>query len=86
MDGNFVAFGYCNTVTSLPMVVVWLSTGSPPSLLRDASLPWNATGNRTKACEFAYDGKFAKGHNCKGWQLRLASNFTNEANWLTKKY
>ncbi len=47
--------------TSLPMVVVWLSTGSPPSLPWDASLPWNATGIGTKACEFAYDGKFANG-------------------------
>jgi hypothetical protein len=79
VESNFATIGNCNMVTSLPKIVVWLRTGSSPSLPQDASLPWNATGKGTKACGFAYDGKFAKGHSCQGWQLRLASNFTNEA-------
>jgi hypothetical protein len=66
MEGTFAAIGNCNTVTSLPKIVVYLRIGSPPSLPWDASLPWNATGKGTKACEFAYNGKFAKGHSCQG--------------------
>jgi hypothetical protein len=67
VEGNFATIGNCSTVTSLPKIVVWLRTGSPPSLQRHASLPWNASGKGTKACEFAYNGKFAKGHRCQGW-------------------
>ncbi len=82
VEGNFVAIGNCNMVTTLPKIVVWIRTGSPPSLPQDTSLPWNATGEGTKACEFAYNGKFAKWQSCQGWQLRLASNFTYESNLL----